>query len=422
MLVDKKRYALVGTGFRGMTMFARPIVRDYAAQAELVGVFDTNPKRMDCALEWLRGNVPGFTRDVPKFSDFDKMLSDSKCDCVIVASRDCTHADYVVRALRAGKRVYVEKPLCTTAAQCRAILAAQKETGGVCLTTHNMRYDAACQSIRSIMMQERTGKVRHIQFDETLDRTHGADYFRRWHRNKADSGGLQIHKASHHFDAINWWIGSRPAHVSAQGSLKFYGRCNSYRGPRCSACPHAPSCPMHVDYAKIDIYKKLYFDAESADGYFRDGCVFDPSIDIEDQIHAHIRYENGVEADYSLTAYVPYESLRVAVDGTMGRLEYQSAYSARNIAALAEQSAESMRLLMPGYDIMDVPINRNQGDHGGADPMLLKDFLTRDWGLDPLPEMASVQQAAQAVLIGSAINKSLATGQGVDVQELLEHD
>ena len=60
-----------------------------------------------------------------------------------------------------------------------------------------------------------------------LDTRHGADYFRRWHRNKNNSGGLMVHKATHHFDLVNWWIDSHPVEVSAMGDLDFYGRENA---------------------------------------------------------------------------------------------------------------------------------------------------------------------------------------------------
>ena len=51
----------------------------------------------------------------------------------------------------------------------------------------------------------------------------GADYFRRWHRNKNNSGGLMVHKATHHFDLVNWWLASKPVTVMAMGDLDFYG-------------------------------------------------------------------------------------------------------------------------------------------------------------------------------------------------------
>ncbi|MFB3891862.1 MAG: Gfo/Idh/MocA family protein [Phycisphaerae bacterium] len=411
--VHKERYALVGTGGRGITMYARAILRDYGHCAELVGVFDTNPARMANAVKWLGSVLEGPAKRTPvrQFTDFDAMLAKARPDCVIIASRDCTHADYAVRALRAGKRVYVEKPLCTTAGQCREILAAVRDTGGVCLTTHNMRYDAACTSVRSIIEQGRLGKLRHVVMEDTLDRGHGADYFRRWHSRKANTGGLQIHKSSHHLDLLNWWIDSKPARVFAQGGLRFYGRNNPYHGKHCRGCPHARRCPLYVDYTRDKLCKLLYFDAEHVDGYWRDGCVWDPAIDIEDQLDVTIAYANGVEVAYSLVAYAPNEYMRLAIDGTMGRLEYQSPVAG---------APETQKLYCPGYPVMDVGVNRGGGDHGGADPMLLADFIGRPWDQKPTRQMASVEEGVQAVLIGAAINKSLATGGTVDVQALLE--
>ena len=404
--MQKKRYVLVGAGFRGLTMFARPLLRDFTDVVELVAVCDLNPKRLEGALNWLG-------HDLPRFTDFDKMLAETRPDCVIIATRDCTHADLVVRALRAGVRVYVEKPLCTTAAQCLDILNAVRETGNTCLTTHNLRYDSASQSIYSILHQGRIGKPLFVQFEETLNRSHGSDYFRRWHRIKANSGGLQIHKASHHFDLLNWWIGSKPATVSAQGGQRFYGGHNAFHGQRCRGCQHAARCPLYVDYEAISLYKQLYFNAEEADGYFRDACPFDPSIDIEDQLAVHIRYENGVEVSYTLVAYSPFSSMRVTVEGSGGRLEHQSAYSSGLVAALSDISRETQRVIRPHEPVCDVPIARTGGDHGGADPMLLQEFVRRDWS------MAGVEQAVQAVLIGIAANQSLATGRPVDVQKLI---
>ena len=47
------------------------------------------------------------------------------------------------------------------------------------------------------------GNVVSVDFHWLLDTRHGADYFRRWHRNKRNSGGLLVHKATHHFDLVN---------------------------------------------------------------------------------------------------------------------------------------------------------------------------------------------------------------------------
>ncbi len=417
--MEKKRYALVGTGNRGLGMFARPLAADFPDTAELVALCDINPLRMTAA-------AAEAGLDIPQFTSFADMMGATDPDAVIVATRDCTHAEYVVGALDAGKRAISEKPLCTTAEQCRDILAAERASDATCLVTHNARYGAADTKIRELVRAGRIGTPLFIQFDETLDRCHGADYFRRWHRRMADSGGLLVHKACHHFDCVNWWADSAPARVAAHGSLRFYGSNGPLRGPRCSNCPHTDECDFHVDIFRRDTYRKLYREAESADGYHRDGCVFDPEVDIYDQMGVLIRYENGIECSYTLTAYCPYESQRVVIEGTEGRLEYFGrsatgfAAGSQHLPGIEEIATEWLKLYLPAEGAIDVPIDRATGGHGGADPQLRHDFFARDWALEPNDRMASLDQAVQAVLIGAAANQSIAEGgRPIDIQALI---
>ncbi len=416
-----KRYVLVGTGGRGLGMFAGPLAKDFPETAELAGLCDINPIRV-------RNVAAELPVEVPTFTDFEKMMGDLDPDAVVVATRDCTHAEYIIAALAAGKRAISEKPVCTTPAQCRAILAAAGESRGRCLVTHNARYGGATVTIRSILQSGRIGRARFIQFDETLDRCHGADYFRRWHRRRENSGSLLIHKASHHFDALNWWAAAKPERVSAQGSLRFYGANGPFRGRRCRGCEQADRCEFYVDLSKRETYRKLYFDAESADGYFRDGCVFDPEIDIEDQVGVLIRYADGLEVSYSLCAYSPYESQRVIVEGTEGRLEYFAGVNtgwvvdSKPIPGIEHIANERLQLYLPREGVVDVPIRRAAGGHGGADPQLRAELFGRDWDAKPTEQMASLEEAVQAVLIGAAAGESIATGQPVAVQGLLKGD
>lgn len=414
-----KRYALVGTGARGMTSFAQPLMNDFPDTAELVGLYDPNPLRLASAAKML-------TPSPPTFTDFRQMLSQTDADAVVITGRDCTHAEYVVQTLRAGKRAISEKPLCTTAEQCRDILAAEKESTATCLVTHNVRYGAAEERIKRIIQSGRLGDIRFIQFEETLDRCHGADYFRRWHRRKENSGGLMVHKASHHFDFLNWLADSLPKRLIAHGGLRFYGSNGPFRSRRCKDCPHAGECEFHADLFQRDLYRELYLQAESADGYLRDGCVFDESIDIEDQAAVMIEYESGLEVSYTLLAYSPQEIQRIVIEGQLGRLEYFScantgfALGGQRLPGVEELARESLRLYIPGEGVEELDIHRAEGGHGGADPLLRQDFFARDWNREPTDQMASVQEAVQAVLVGAAANESIRTGQPVDIQALLE--
>jgi predicted dehydrogenase len=413
-------YVLAGCGGRGTSMFGVPLSKDFPGKTSLVGLFDWNTKRMAASAKMIGDPA------LPQYADFDKMLDELDFDAVAIATRDCSHADYIVRALRAGKTAICEKPLCVSAEQCRQIVRVQKETGGVALVTHNARYGPADTKIYELLREGAIGTIHTISFAEMLDRRHGADYFRRWHRNKSNSGGLLIHKASHHFDQLNWWARGKAEWLVADGGLRFYGARGPYHGPRCSACPHAARCAFYVDLFKNDKTRSLYKDAESEDGYVRDGCVFDPGIDIEDYASVLYRYDNGIQVNYSLHAFSPIEGQIISFEGTDGRLEYTTFADTRWLTAnivvpgYEQLLGESLRLIRPGKGVERIEIPKVEGGHGGADPQTREDFFARKPGDPKAWRMATLEDAVQAVLVGAAANVSLATGRPVNVQELLK--
>jgi len=415
--LPRRTVALVGAGSRGLGMFLKPLVEDFNDVVSVTALCDNNRKR--AAGVAARAGV-----EIPVYGDFDEMLSAIDPDGVIVASRDCTHGTFITRALAADKFVFCEKPICTTVEDCHAIRAAEKRSTARCLATHNMRYGASSQAIHEIIHSGRLGDVFFIRFEETLDRCHGADYFRRWHRRMSESGGLLIHKASHHFDILNWWTGSRAAMVSAMGRLAFYGSNGPFRHQRCLGCPHAAECDFYWDLPRSKESAFLYLEAETEDGYFRDGCVFDPKIDIYDQMNAVIEYDNGIHVSYSLTAYSPYESETVIVEGSKGRLEYRGCYDTgwasggQALPGIEQMAGDRLTLYLAGKGVETIPVKRGKGSHGGSDLKLREDFFRRDWTLPPNDRMATLEDAVQAVLVGAAANRSIETGQPVRVQEL----
>ncbi len=137
-----------------------------------------------------------------------------------------------------GVDVMTEKPMVIDETQCRAVLDAEKKTGRKVVVTHNYRYAPKHQKIKELLMGGEIGKITSVDFNWFLDTSHGADYFRRWHRLRAKSGSLWVHKASHHFDLINWWIDGEPVRgVGARepGELREERPVPAYQLPSVSA-------------------------------------------------------------------------------------------------------------------------------------------------------------------------------------------
>ena len=244
--MEKKRYAHVGIGGRAR-MYYQAIAKKFSDTAELVAFCDINQTRMDYANRILVDElgyhaVPTYTPD-----QFEKMIEETKPDTVIVTTVDATHDRYAIAAMEAGCDVIVEKPLTTTFEKALAIKAAQEKTKKDVTVTFNLRFHPFYKRIKEIIKSGAVGEVLSVHFEWLLNTNHGADYFRRWHSRRECSGSLLVHKSTHHFDLINWFLEEDPLYVNAFGSRRFYGPTREERSERCLTCPYKGSCEVFKD-------------------------------------------------------------------------------------------------------------------------------------------------------------------------------
>jgi predicted dehydrogenase len=367
--------------------------------------------------------VPMFPAD-----RFDEMVRQARPDKVIVTCRDCFHDAYIVRAMELGCDVITEKPMTTDDAKCRRILETVERTGRKLTVTFNYRYSPKRAKVKELLAGGVIGEIRSVDFEWLLDTSHGADYFRRWHREKVNSGGLMVHKATHHFDLVNWWIDSSPQQVFAAGRLCYYGdqagNGPAGRSDRCHTCPPGVECKFPLKLAESEGLKALYLDAEPDNGYIRDQCVFGSGITIEDSMSVSVRYDSGTLMSYSLTAFTPWEGSRIAFNGSKGRLEFQDVES----SYVAGQGGEEGATIRKGGHIWVFPhfgksyeasFEDGKGGHGGGDALLLDD-LFRGVRSDPLGRAADHIDGARSILTGIAANRSMATGLPVRVADLVD--
>lgn len=388
-----KKVVLAGAGSRSYYMFALPFTVQLKESVQLCGVFDRNSVRARLVAEEC---------GVPAFDSFAGMIADCQPDLVVVATTDSTHHDYIIAGLEAGCDVVSEKPMTIDAEKCRAILEAEQRTGRKVTVTFNLRFMPYFARVKQLLNTNIIGEIKHISFEYNLDRAHGADYFRRWHSELEKSGGLLVHKSSHHFDIANWWLGSEPKQIQAFGTRTVFGPSREERGERCSTCQYAGSCEYYIDYREKEFENRFFLQAEHEDGYIRDRCVFHEDIDIWDTMAVQVKYENQALLSYSLVTFSPDEGWRATITGTAGKMQLLSfvhgpqadteAYRIQVIPATGEAWIE------------EVPIA--EGMHGGGDERLLQMIFAG--GLeDGLRQMADSRAGALALLTGVAANQSI---------------
>jgi len=420
-------------------MYTEALLTEYRTHGALVGYCDINQTRMDYynqlyAAQFAASPVPTYGPN-----DFDRMLAEQQVDTVVVTSIDRTHHRYIIRAMEQGCDVISEKPMTVDAEKCQAILDTQQATGRKLGVTFNYRYAPHHAKIKEILQAGAIGKILSVHFEWLLDTMHGADYFRRWHRDKRNSGGLMVHKATHHFDLVNWWLDAAPETVFGFGSLAFYGRANAEeRGEtrfytRCHGSEPARNDPWAIHMEDDETLRDLYLHAEHEDGYIRDQSVFGDNISIEDDMAVLVRYDSGATMSYHLTAYSPWEGYRVIFNGTKGRLEVlteETSYVSgsgndlnrpdlRGVRKVPGTSGPQILLRGQWEKPVSIEVPVDVGGHGGGDARLLADLFGAG-GVDPLKRAAGPIDGARSILTGIAANQSFATGRPITIANLIK--
>ncbi len=433
--MPKKRYALVGTGSRAR-MYIDALTTMYRDSAELVALCDLSHVRMDWYNRRIQNNAGLLPLPTYHAEQFEHMISETHPDTVIVTTMDATHHIYIAKAMELGCDVITEKPMTTDLEKMQAIFQAIERTGRSLRVGFNYRYSPAYTRFRELVMQGVVGKPLLVDFSWILDTSHGADYFRRWHREKQNSGGLLVHKATHHFDLVNWWIDSYPLEVFAQGDLQFYGRKNAeargehYSYKRYTGVPDAEHDPFALTLDKNEMFRGLYLEAEAETGYLRDRNVFGEPITIEDTMCVVARYRNGALLSYCLVAYAPWEGLRISITGTKGRIEMDiveninhlqgsgEAFKGISKGAFKSMSIRAYPMFGTPYEV-EIPAVA-EGGHGGADPVLLEQLFSPNPPADPFKRAASHIDGAASVLVGIAGNQSMQTHKMVLIDDLFK--
>lgn len=440
---EPQRYALIGTGARSQ-MYLAALARTHSDVGRLELWADTNPGRLELSSHHFAADgAPaddgaashhGVARlpETVAPADFAAEVARRGITKVIITTPDFTHARLAVEALDAGADVIIEKPLTIDADGVRAISEAVERAGRSVTVTFNYRYSPRNAALKALIASGEIGEVTSVHFEWVLDTAHGADYFRRWHREKKNSGGLLVHKSTHHFDLVNWWLDDAPRRVFASGGLRFYGPENAAarglgerpeRGTTDSPLRDAFSLDLRADAT----LKGLYLDSEHHDGYLRDRDVFTGPITIEDNLSLVVDYQRGPTMSYSLNAHSPWEGYSVHVNGTKGRAELHVVERGAVLLdgegrAVIDPSAQpdgvtpdtsrpvGERLTVQHHfgPLREVEIPEGVGGHGGGDDVLLADLFRGDAD-DPLGRRASWADGVRSLAVGLAGNRSLET-------------
>ena len=207
--MKKLQVAVVGAGILG-SRHAR--VYHELPETELVAIVDVDPARAQVAERF----------GARFYQDMRAALENERIDLVSIATPDHLHCEPVLAALKAGKHVLTEKPLATTVADARAIVAATAESGLVVMVNFSQRFVADHVWMKEAIDAGQIGRPQiaiSVKFDTIFVPT---GMIRSW---SAQTSPLYF-MSSHDLDLIYWFLGKRPVEVFAhetRGTLDAQG-------------------------------------------------------------------------------------------------------------------------------------------------------------------------------------------------------
>lgn len=352
---------VIGTGMMGCEHIRNIAALDGAVVA---AVCDPHESSITWALETVRHS--GADQEIPiVFSDHRDLLGKADLDAVIVASPNHTHVDVLRDVLTSDLHCLVEKPLCTTVADCIDVLRIAQKRSEITWVGLEYRYMAPVAAILEVVQSGTLGSLKMLSIRE-----HRFPFLVKvdnWNRFTKNTGGTLVEKCCHFFDLMNVAIESRPRRVYASGSQDVNHLEEIYDGQR---------------------------------------------ADILDNAFVIVDYDNGVRASLDLCMFAEtsrFEQEIVAI-GTLGKAETGLPNGEGVvIGRRAERTLETIPTPMPASVAYE-------GFHWGAS-FIEVDKFCQAIRTGASPEVG-VLDGLWSVAVGEAAHRSIESGQPIDIDDL----
>jgi predicted dehydrogenase len=369
---------IIGAGERG-AYYIGARMAEIAAETgfRIVSVHDALPDRARHAADHLTAIYArqGIAHTVMPAGEMEAAITDPSVGLVLVTTHTDAHREPVEIAARAGKRIYLDKPISVTLADAEAILRAEAASSPV-MMGFTRRYEKPWIEAVGLAHEGRIGDPQMILLRSVIPYTR---YLQLWHRNQAKSGGAINDKCSHHFDVLNWIAGARPVLVSAIGGRSGIFKPDPDAPQRCSECDR--ECPYRRHHTLVDKFEGVGRVANDSWTHAHriedrnDNCVFLPGADIDDHAIISVAYENGMTACLFFTIFGPWASDQETLEivGASGRLRMERHSGSIDIISAHGHKAETVNFTDP----------ERQSTHFGADLELVRTMRAFCGGATP---------------------------------------
>lgn len=275
------------------------------------------------------------------FAGYEELFAQGRlADAALICTQDGMHYRPALLAKQAGYHVLLEKPISNSPEECVRIwkdCAQDTAEGQIFAVCHVLRYTPFFLQIKKLLDEGAVGRLVNIQYEEDIGFYHFAhSYVRGNWRDETVSSPLVLAKSCHDLDILRWLVGSPVESVSSTGSLVEFTAANRPAGAPdycAQGCPKAKDCPYNAvrlyNWLRPGDFLRQIVEMEDPTheldhallhtGYGR--CVYACDNNVPDHQAVGLHFENGVDAQLTITAFSGKITRFVRIMGTRGELQ-----------------------------------------------------------------------------------------------------
>lgn len=362
---------LIGAGERGAKSYA-PYALLHPAELQFVAVAEPNEARRIAFAH--DHNIPKHLQ----FQDWPELLNQPQlAELALVCTQDWQHFQPAMAAMQAGYHLLLEKPMATTASECRQLLQASRDSMRQLHICHVLRYTPHFEKMRELVQSGVLGQILNVSHRENVAFWHMAhSYVRGNWRNSTTSSPMILAKCCHDFDILHWVLGQSPIQLSSVGQLSHFKAENAPEDAplRCvDGCPVAETCPYYAPYiyqSMVPFWKSIAdtsrgFACWAAGTYSENPALIralSPVLPQLKQITDYKGWPLTVLADDPTPENIE-EALRV---GPYGRCVYHCDNNVvdHQVVLMQMEDGSSVSLTMQGVSHYEHRTTRIEGSHG----------------------------------------------------------
>ena len=415
----KKLTAVVaGFGMRGKTY--SHFIQKLSENTEIVALAEPIELRREAAK--VHRNLP----DSKLYNDWREIAAQPKmADFAVITLQDRGHHEAALAFIDKGYDILIEKPMASTARECKEITEAAEKKGVKVIVCHVLRFTKFYCKIKDIIDEGTLGEIISMECKECVGNVHQShSYVRGNWRREDESTSMLLAKSCHDMDLIQWLLDKKCKKVQSFGSLTYFRPENKPEGApaRCiDGCPHADTCPYNAMKLYYEDKNNLWFRGvatldmfapsdEAVEKALREGqygrCVFDCDNDVVDHQVVNLEFEGGCTVSFSMNAFNK-GGRSIHIFGTKGELIGDMKTGMLKLYSFDTKQHTEIDTKATGVTIVS--------GHGGGDEGIIRDLIEYFGNDNKSKSICDVRTSYENHLIGFAAEESRKTSTVIDM-------